>query len=462
MNKLFHPTRIVPAAFLLAIAIGTATLMLPIATVSGQSAGFITAFFTATSAICVTGLITVDTPTYWSSFGQVAILVMFQIGGLGIMTAATLLGLAAGRRLSLSGRAVALTEHGHFNRSEAASLMKLVFIVSIVIEAIVAAALALRWWLGHGMSAGNAAWHGLFHSVSAFNNAGFSTFSDSLIGWNDDALILGPVMAAIIIGGIGFPILHELWTRRGIYIALLVRRARKSSSNSSSSTRPWSLHSKITLSVTGFLLCVGFILTLAAEWDNPGTLGAMTMGERLLNAAFHSVSLRTAGFNAVDMAALSDPSLLVNYALMLIGGGSAGTAGGLKVTTFALLGYVVWSEMRGHDDTNIFGRRIGHKIIRQSLSIVLIGMTLIGCVTLAIQWMEPDIDFRYILYEAISAFATVGLSVGITAKLSVPSLVLLAFLMFVGRVGTITFAAALALSERSNKYRYPEEQPIVG
>lgn len=441
-----HPTRIVPAAFLAAIAIGTALLMLPWATTSGQSAGFLTALFTATSAICVTGLITVDTPTFWSPFGQAAILVMIQIGGLGIMTAATLLGLVAGRRLSLSDRAVALTEHGHFNRAEAVSLIKLVFVVSIAIEALVALALGLRWWLGHGMGAGEAAWHGLFHAVSAFNNAGFSTFSANLIDWQGDAAILVPIMAAIVIGGIGFPVLHEVWARR----------------DPDRRRRPWSLHSRLTLATTAVLLVAGTGLVLVAEWANPRTLGPLSPASAVLNAAFHSVSMRTAGFNTVDIAALADPTLSITYALMLIGGGSAGTAGGLKVTTFALLGFVVWSEVRGHAETTMFGRRVGSAVVRQALSIVLIAIGLIGMVTQVIDWIEPTIDFRFILFETISAFATVGLSAGITAQLSTPSLLLLILLMFVGRVGTITFATALALAPRSVHYRYPQEQPIVG
>jgi trk system potassium uptake protein len=446
VNGIWHPTRIVPAAFLAAIALSTLVLMLPISSANGQGADFLTALFTATSAICVTGLVTVDTPTFWSAFGQVAIMLMFKIGGLGIMTAATLLGLAAGRQISLSGQAVALAERGHLNRGETRSLIKLVLVVSLAIEGLVAVMLWLRWWLGHGMGAGEAAWHASFHAVSAFNNAGFSTFSDSLIGWNRDGLILGPIMLAIVVGGIGFPVLHELWVRRD--------RERRG--------RPWSLHSRLTLSMTVLLLVSGTTLVAAAEWSNAATFAPMAVGNKLLNALFHSVSMRTAGFNAIDMAQLADPSLSINYLFMIIGGGSAGTAGGLKVTTFALLGFVVWSEIRGHADTTAFGRRVGNQIVRQALSVVLLAIGLIGTATMAIDWIEPDIDFRFILFETISAFATVGLSTGITAALSEPSQVLLVLLMFVGRVGTITFATALALSPRMIQYRYPEEQPIVG
>lgn len=446
MQRQFHPTRIVPLAFLAAIALGTLVLMLPVSTADGRGADLMTALFTATSAICVTGLITVDTPTYWSGTGQAAILLMIQIGGLGIMTAATLLGLVAGRKLSLSSRAVALTEHGHLNRAEAASLLKLIFVVSIAIEAVIALVLWLRWWIGHGMAPGEAAWHGLFHAVSAFNNAGFSTFSDSLIGWQDDGAILLPIMLAIVIGGIGFPVLHEVWTRRD--------PARR--------LRPWSLHSRLTITTTLILLAGGTVLMLAAEWNNPATFGAMPVGERLLGAAFHSVSMRTAGFNAIDIGAIANPSYLTNYLFMMIGGGSAGTAGGLKVTTFALLGYVVWSEIRGHADTNLFGRRAGSDVVRQALSVVLLAIALIGLSSFALTWLEPDIAPHKLLFEAISAFATVGLSANITALLSTPSQLVLVLLMFVGRVGTITFATALALATRSNHFRYPEEQPIVG
>lgn len=446
MQRQFHPTRIVPMAFLAAIGLGTLVLMLPFATSNGRGADLVTALFTATSAICVTGLITADTPTYWSGFGQAAILLMIQIGGLGIMTAATLLGLLAGRRLSLSSRAVALTEHGHLNRAEAASLLKLIFTVSIAIEAVIAITLWLRWWIGHGMAPAEAAWHALFHAISAFNNAGFSTFSDSLIGWQSDGAILLPIMTAIVIGGIGFPVLHEVWSRREP-----LRRK-----------RPWSLHSRLTLATTLILLVSGTMLMLISEWSNPATFNTMGPGEKLLNAAFHSVSMRTAGFNAIDIGAIANSSYLVNFLFMMVGGGSAGTAGGLKVTTFALLGYVVWSEIRGHADTNLFGRRVGTALVRQALAVVLLAIAMIGMASFALTWLEPAIAPHKLLFEAISAFATVGLSANITAQLSIPSQLVLILLMFVGRVGTITFATALALASRSNHYRYPEEQPIVG
>ena len=441
-KSLFKPVRIVTLAFLAAIALGTTALMLPMMTLDGEGAPFLTALFIATSAICVTGLSTVDTPNFWSQGGMVTILILIKLGGLGIMTVATLLGLLAGRGMSLSTRAITHAERGRMQGDDARAVLKLVIKVSFVMEAAVALLLWPRFALGYDMGWGEAAWTAVFHSISAFNNAGFSTFSDSLIGFNMDGFILLPIMAAIIVGGIGFPVLHELKGRWR-----------------NPSMRPWTLHSKLTLATTAGLLLGGFTLMLVTEWH--GVLGAMNGPAKVLNAAFHTVTLRTAGFNSLDMAGFSDSALLFQYGLMLIGGGSAGTAGGIKVTTFALLGYVVWSEMRGDRDTNVMGRRVGGQVIRQALSVVLIALAIIAAATMMLSGLE-NIDVKHLAYEAISAFATVGLSTGITAQLSAPSQVIIILLMFIGRIGSISFATALALKASRNHYRLPEEQPIVG
>ena len=441
-KSLFKPVRIVTLAFLAAIALGTTALMLPMMTLDGEGAPFLTALFIATSAICVTGLSTVDTPNFWSQGGMVTILILIKLGGLGIMTVATLLGLLAGRGMSLSTRAITHAERGRMQGDDARAVLKLVIKVSFVMEAAVALLLWPRFALGYDMGWGEAAWTAVFHSISAFNNAGFSTFSDSLIGFNMDGFILLPIMAAIIVGGIGLPVLHELKGRWR-----------------NPSMRPWTLHSKLTLATTAGLLLGGFTLMLVTEWH--GVLGAMNGPAKVLNAAFHTVTLRTAGFNSLDMAGFSDSALLFQYGLMLIGGGSAGTAGGIKVTTFALLGYVVWSEMRGDRDTNVMGRRVGGQVIRQALSVVLIALAIIAAATMMLSGLE-NIDVKHLAYEAISAFATVGLSTGITAQLSAPSQVIIILLMFIGRIGSISFATALALKASRNHYRLPEEQPIVG
>lgn len=437
-----HPARLVPLAFLAAILVGTLLLMLPVSRADGTSAPLLTALFTSTSAVCVTGLIVEDTPVYWSTFGQVVILVLFQVGGFGIMTGATLLGLLVTRRLGLGTRLVAQAETRSLGLGDVMAVLGLVLRTTLLVEAAIALVLTLRLHYTYGESWGRATWNGVFHAVSAFNNAGFSTYSDSVMRFVADPLFIVPLMLAIVIGGIGFPVLHDIrrnpmrWSR-------------------------WSVHSKITLVGTAFLIGAGTLAIGAYEWHNSGTLGPLGIGGKVLGALFHSVSARTAGFNSVDVGAMELETLAVNYALMFIGGGSAGTAGGIKVTTFFLLGAVVLAEIRGTPDTTAFRRRIPAESQRLALTVVLLGVGVLAFATLALLSLSA-LPLQDVMFEAISAFATVGLSTGITAKLPAAGQCVLIVLMFVGRVGTITVATALALRSREPLYRYPEERPIVG
>ena len=436
------PVRLIPLLFLAAIAIGTILLMLPVASASGEPASFVTALFTATSAVAVTGLVVVDTGTYWSAFGQAAIMLMFQVGGLGIMTAATLLGLMAGRGFGLRDRMATQVERDRLNLTGTASLLKLILRITLVVELVLALVLAARFATQWGMPLGEAAWHGLFHAVSAFNNAGFSTFSDSVMGFQGDAVILVPIALAVVISALGFPVMED-WRVHG-------RR-----------WRHWTLHAKMTLAGTIGLLLFGFVATALMEWSNPDTLGPMATGTKLLNAGFHSVMPRTAGFNSLDLGAFREETLVVNYALMFIGGGSAGTAGGIKITTFLVLMAIVLAEVLRRRDAAMFGRRFGHAVERQALTVVSLALVLVLCATMFITSVTR-LPLQDVLFETISAFATVGLSTGITAQLPPSALMVLALLMFVGRVGTITAATALALGGSDLPYRYPEENPIVG
>lgn len=442
MRGLRDPIRLIPVLFLGAIAIGTVVLSLPWATTDGTRAPLLTAFFTATSAVAVTGLIVVDTPTYWSPFGQGAILLMFQLGGLGIMTAATLLGLMAGRGFGLRDRLATQVERSRLNLLATPSLLKMILGITLCVELVVAAALAVRFAAGWDMEWPAAVWHGLFHAVSAFNNAGFSTFSDSLMGFQNDWLILVPIAAAVILSGLGFPVMED-WREHG------------------PRWRHWTLHSKVTLVGTLLLLAFGFLATLAMEWTNPDTLGPMTFSSKILNAGFHSVMPRTAGFNSLDMGAYREETLVVNYLLMFVGGGSAGTAGGIKITTFLVLVAIVMAEVLSRRDAAMFGRRFGHAIERQALTVASIALMLVLGSTMFISSVTAY-PLQDVLFETISAFSTVGLSTGITADLPPSALLVLALLMFVGRVGTITAATALALGGSDRPYRYPEENPIVG
>ncbi len=307
---------------------------------------------------------------------------------------------------------------------------------------VTAAVLALRFRFAYGEPWDEAVWHGLFLGVAAFTNSGFSSYSDSLVGFAADPVVLGPIMAAVVLGGIGFPVLHDI--RRN------PRRAAR-----------WSLHTKMTLLGTGLLFAGGTAAVLAYEWGNPATLGPLSPPGKLLGAAFHSAMTRSGGFNALDIGQMRPETLAVSYVLMMVGGGSAGTAGGIKVTTFLVLGFVVWAEIRGEPDVTAFGRRISREVQRQALTVALLAVGFVGTATLLLLSVT-DLSLDDALFETVSAFATVGLSTGATADLGPAGHAVLVVLMFFGRVGTITVATGLALRSRQRPYRYPEERPIVG
>ncbi|MBA2445100.1 MAG: TrkH family potassium uptake protein [Nocardioidaceae bacterium] len=437
-----QPAQIVPIAFLAVIVAGTLLLMLPASTTEPDRASFLPAAFTSVSAVCVTGLITVDTATYWSPFGQAIILLLIQVGGFGIMTLATLLGLLVGGKLRLRQSLIAQTETHTVNIGDVGNVLRRVALTMLAFESVIAVVLAGRFRAEYDDNWATALWHGLFHSVSAFNNAGFALYSDNLIGFIDDAWIAFPICVAIIAGGIGFPVLAELR-----------HRARH--------PRSWTVHTRITVGGSLILLFVGTVGFLALEWSNPGTLGPLSPWGKTVAGITGGVVPRTAGFNSVDYGQITPETMAVNYVLMFVGGGSAGTAGGIKVTTFFLLAYVIWSEVRGETDTKVAHRRIGNSTQRQALAVALLALGIIAIGTMIILVLT-DLALDVVLFESISAFATVGLSTGITPTLPAGAQLTLMALMFIGRVGTITVASALALNTRHRHYRLPEERPIVG
>ncbi len=444
MNKVIHPARAVALGFLLAIVIGTALLMLPLARAgdAASTAPLMVAFFTAVSAVCVTGLTVVDTGSYWSGFGQSTIMALFQLGGLGMMTAATLLGLMVNRSPKLRTRLMAQTETRSIGMGDIASVGRVVLAVSVLFQLAIAAFLTLRLEFNYGMGWAEASWVGLFHAASAFNNAGFSIHPDSMIRYAGDAGILLPMMLAAIIGGIGFPVLHDLRHRWR-------------------DPRHWSLHTKLTLSGTLILLVAGYLVVLLFEWNNAATLGSFGLIDKLMNGLFISSAARTSGFNTVDVAALTRETWALHYFLMFIGGGSAGTAGGVKVGTVAVLVLLVLAEAKGHTDTEAFGRRVGASAQRQAITVLVLGSVVVAMGTVALLRIS-HFPTDQVIFEVIAAFGSAGLSTGITADLPVSGQLVLTLLMFVGRVGTITFATSLVLGERRMPYRYPEEHPIVG
>lgn len=428
--------------FLLAIVAGTALLMLPWAHPGGEAVPWLTAFFTSVSAVCVAGLVVVDTGTYWSAFGQAVIMVLFQLGGFGMMTASTLLGLMVNRSLRLRTKLLTQAETQAIGLGDVVGVAKLVLVVTVGAELLLAAWLAWRLHSTYDTPWREAVWNGLFHSVSAYNNAGFSTHADSLIRYAADQWVLVPVMLAAIIGGIGFPVLHDL-------------------RNKTLTPRRWSLHSKLTLAATGVLFVIGFVGILMFEWTNVRTFGPMDAGQKLLSAAFASVSARTVGFNTIDIGGLTHESMALHYFLMFVGGGSASTAGGVKVGTIAILALLVLAEIRGRGDSEAFGRRVSSSAQRQAITVLVLGSALTTFGTLAILFLT-EFPTDQVIFEVIAAFGSAGLSTGITADLPASAQIILAVLMYAGRVGTITLAVSLAMGRQSRPYRYPEEHPIVG
>lgn len=435
------PARVVASSFALALLVGTALLLVPAATQSGVGAGVLPALFTATSAVCLTGLIVVDTATYWSGYGHAVIVALIQVGGFGIMTMASLIGLVLANRIGLRARLNAAAEVRTSGLGDVRSVIVGVVRTSVLIEAVVATALAARFVIGYDESVPRAVWLGVFHAVSAFNNAGFALYSDNIIGFADDPWICVPLLVAVVLGGIGFPVLFEI----GRHL-----RGR---------SRRWSLHTRLTVTVTAVLLVLGPLLVLLLEWRH--TLSGHPLGAKLLIATFQGVMPRTAGFNSVDYAQMDEATLLVTDVLMFIGGGSGGTAGGIKVTTFAVLLFVIAAEVRGEKSVTIFDRRIDPRVQRQALSVALIGVALVVIPTLALL-AGTGFDLNALLFEVISAFATVGLSTGITAQLPAWGQLILVVLMYLGRIGPITLVSALAARENNRRFERPVERPFIG
>lgn len=436
------PVRVILIAFTLAVWVGVGALMLPTARRADGGANFMESFFTATSAICVTGLVTVDTISYWTPFGQVVILALIQIGGLGVMSLATLIGLSVLGKISLRTRITAASEAKAEGLDDVSGVMGSIVRIAFTIEGVVAAVLALRLRFGYAMSWPDALWHGLFHAVSSFNNAGFALYSDNLMGFVGDPWVCLPIAAAIILGGMGFPVLAQLRRHLGNPLR-------------------WSMNTRIVLAITPVLLIAGSIYITAIEWANPATLGGLSWSDRLLAGFFQSVQTRTAGFNSIDIGAMHQASWLGMGVLMFIGGGPAGTAGGIKVTTFAVLFFIIATEVQGDTSVNVFGKRLPRAVHRQALTVALLSVALVVTSTVLLMLVTPY-SLDQVLFETASAFGTVGLSTGITPHLNYPAQLLLCFLMYVGRLGPITVASALALRTRKRLYELPQERPIIG
>lgn len=435
------PPQILVIGFALIILLGALLLMLPISSKSGESLSFVDAVFTATSATCVTGLVVVDTGTYFSTFGQIVIMLLIQVGGLGFMTMATLFSLVFKRKISLKDRLI-LQEAMNQNTMEGiVRLIRKVLMYSVVIESFAAVIFSLR--LAVDMPFGKAAYFGLFHVVSLFNNAGFDLFGEfrSLTQYVGDPVMNLVAMVLIISGGLGFIVLSDL---------IDFRKRRK-----------LSLHSKVVLSTTTALILIGTLVIFIFEFTNSRTLASLDWGAKIWSSLFQSVTPRTAGANTLDIGAMRQASQFFMIILMFIGASPSSTGGGIKTTTFTILVGAVISMIRGRTDLDLFRYRLAQERIFKAVTIAMLALFLVIAVAMVLSTTE-DASFLTILFESTSAFGTVGLSMGLTGKLTVVGKVIICFTMFAGRLGMLTLAYALGPKKGKDLYRHPEGKIIIG
>lgn len=439
------PPQKILLSFLLLILAGTALLLLPVSTVEDIS--FIDALFTATSAVCVTGLIVLDTAVDFTMFGQAVILLLIQLGAFGIITFSIAIVSMIGGSLSISWRFAFDRVYGGLERLPMGSLLKRVVVYTFIIEMIVAVMLFTRFYPVYGT--GMAAWHSIFHSVSAFCNAGFSTFSTSLIDYRGDYVVVLAVSGAIILGGLGFLVLAELtWAfRKG-------------------PRRLWqlvSIHARFVLIITLILIILGAGLFLALEWS--GSLAGMPVPMKLLNALFQSVTCRTAGFNTVDVGSLRENTLFMMIGLMFIGGSPGSIAGGIKTTTIGVIALLVINMFRGKRELTMWGRSVGREVIERSATLVILAFLFISFSTfmmITVSGFHGEHTFLSTLFEVTSAFGTVGLSTGMTPKTSPLGRLFMCLVMFVGRLGPLMLILAVSSRKKRAPVRYPEENIMVG
>ncbi len=439
-----QPTQVLVIGFAAIIIIGALLLNLPFASQNGESVGFINAVFTATSAVCVTGLTVVDTGTHWTLLGKTVILMLIQIGGLGFMSLATMFAMIMGKKISLKKRLIMQEALNQYSLAGLVRFTKFVLIVTFAVEGLGALLLSFRFIPQFGWSTGIA--YSVFHAVSAFCNAGFDLIGNgrSLTPYVTDPLISLTIAFLIIIGGIGFSVITDFIVHKDL--------------------KNLSLHTKMALLITVILLSVGTIGFVVIEWKNPNTLGNLSPTSRLLAGFFQSSTVRTAGFNTIDLASMKDASNLLTIILMFIGGSPAGTAGGIKTTTLGVIIFTIISVIKGREETEIFKRRIHRDTVNRALTIAIIGITLVVSVTMILTITDSEFTFMALLYETVSAFATVGLTLGITPNLSVIGKILMIFMMYAGRVGILTIAIALARKQNKStvNIKYPEGKILIG
>ena len=443
-----NPSQMMVVGFAAVILIGAILLSLPIATQTGERTSFLDSLFTATSAVCVTGLVVVDTATYWNFFGQIVIIILIQIGGLGFMTITTLFSLIVKKRINLKERLLIQESLNQIDLSGLVKLTRYILLMTFVIEGIGALILSTVFIPQFGFIRGS--WYSIFHSISAFCNAGFDLMGNvtgpysSLMYYVNNTTITLAISALIILGGLGFPVILDI-----------VKNKKISKLN---------MHSKIVLISTSILIVVGMLFILIVEYKNVGTLGNLSLKGKILASLFQSVTIRTAGFATIDLTILHQATLFIMMIFMFVGASPASTGGGVKTTTIAVLILTVKSFLLGKEDIEVFGRRITSSTVRKSVGIFFVGVLAVLTGILLIVLIEPEFDLLEASFEVVSALATVGLSIGGSSNLTSIGKLLIVIYMFMGRVGLLTIFLALVAKNTVNKQqiRYPEGRIIVG
>ncbi|WP_409339758.1 TrkH family potassium uptake protein [Peribacillus butanolivorans] len=441
-KKLLDPPKILVLGFACLILVGAYLLTLPISTENGLGLSFLDALFTSTSATCVTGLVVVDTGTTFTTFGELVILTLIQIGGLGFMSFATFFFFLLGKRISLKGRLLLQESLNNLSMAGVVRLVKRLLIFTAIIEISGAVILSIRF--SFDMPIGRAIYYGLFHSISNFNNAGFDLMGGfrSLTPYASDPFVTLTVASLITLGGIGFIVMNEIYEYRD--------------------THRLSVHTKIVLMTSLILTIGGATLIFIFEFGNAKTLQPLSFMGKTLASLFQSVTPRTAGSNTLNIPDLTQPTLLLIIFLMFVGASPGSTGGGIKTTTLATLIGTVWSQIKGKDDVVLFRYRIVSKTIFKALSVTFIGVFIVSTITILLTITESGSDFLTVLFEATSAFATVGLSMGLTPELSPIGRMLIIFTMFAGRVGPLTFAFAIAMRRKPDPFRRPKGKIMIG
>ncbi len=454
-RKGLHPTQVVAGAFTALILLGTFLLTLPIATNSGKSTSFMDALFTATSATTVTGLSTLNVEEHWNLFGHVVIGALIEIGGFGIVGFASLVAILLEGKVSLKNRMLTSSEAGAI-ASNIRGLLFNVLKIMLFFQALLFIFLFVRFITEYHYEWNKALGHGVFHAMSAFNNAGFALYADNMIGFARDGWILIPVFMTVFIASVGFPTIVEIRDRLRLKMAPILRRT-----ENYTMPEQWSLNSRITLWGSFVLLVGGAVMLGILEWNNPKTFGPLPWWDKIFDSIFASVMPRTAGFNSVDVTQMHPSSWLISDILMFVGGASVSTSGGIKIGTAVVLFYIVYTEVRGETAVNIGNRRLPRSMQRQALTIVTITSFVIVGASMLLRLTTP-FTLDQILYLVFSAVGTVGLDPGIVSSLPEADKLLVCLLMLFGRLGPIVVATSIALRRTRRHFEYPKERPLIG